>query len=424
MPRASSVKTARAARRMLYCAIGAALLSMPALAVADETFGVQTAVTIPGHPLSSFDISWVDSSLHSYLLADRTNASIDIIDTGAGHTVRQIIPTGSNAFAGDRTRNTSGPNGVLTVTQPGNPNNPHSHGAPQIWAGDGPHGDCSANVANCSTVKIFDFATGNLVNVVNTGGSARADELCYDPADHLVMIANDADTPPFVTFISTEGNNKILGKINITDSTGGVEQCFWNPRNGMIYLNIPTTNEQPVNGQVYVIDPRHETIVAKHNATDGCQPAGMAIGPSPQILLGCGGPDAVVMNDDGTTQPPITGQGGNDEVWFNPGDGHYFLAESNNVSQPQLGIVDSGNLAVDQVTKTGPSSHSVAADPVANTAYVPIKCSGGTSGTPTACVGAGVNTVCGSGGGDNTKGCVAIYATTNDDSGSVARNGD
>ena len=409
MPKASSVTTSRAARRILYCAIGAALLSMPALAIADETFSEVAHVSIPGAPLHSFDISWVDSSLHSYLLADRTHASIDIIDTGAAHTLRQIIPTGANAFAGDTgNSDTSGPNGVLTISQPGNPNNDHSHGAVKIWAGDGPHGtDCATNVADCSTVKIFDFDTGNLVNVVNTGGQARADELCFDPRDHLVMVANDADSPPFVTFISTEGNNKILGKISIPESNGGIEQCQWNPRNGMIYLNIPSTTDD-ANGKVYVIDPRHETIVAKHSATDGCQPTGMAIGPAPQILLGCGGPDAIVMTDDGTATP-IAGQGGEDEVWFNPSDGHYLLAESNNATQKQLGIVDSGNEAIDQDIKTGTSSHSVAADPVSNQIYVPVRNNGG--GSPTLC-------------GGGTNGCVAIFGTASDDSGSVARNGD
>jgi hypothetical protein len=425
MPRASSDTTTRAARRILYGVVGAALLSIPTLAVADETFSLQAAVTIPGHPLSSFDISWVDTSLHSYLLADRTNASVDIIDTGT-KSVRQITP----GFIGDTgNSDTSGPNGLLTLTQPGNPNNPNSHGAAQIWVGDGPHPANCPNGPDCkSTVKIIDFQSGNLVNVVSTGGTARADELCYDPRDHLVMIANDADSPPFVTFISTEGNNKILGKIEVPESNGGIEQCQWNPRNGMIYLNIPSTTDDS-NGKVFVIDPRHETVVNKFDAQNGCQPAGMAIGPAPNILLGCGpnpGNVAEVMDENTGAVTTIAGQGGSDEVWFNSGDGHYFLAESNNPVQKQLGIVDSGNNAVDQDIKTGPSSHSVAADSTVNTAWVPIKCSGGTSGTPTACVGAGVNTTCGSvAGGDDTKGCVAIYGPTGpDDSGAVVRNGD
>jgi ribonucleoside-diphosphate reductase alpha chain len=70
---------------------------------------------------------------------------------------------------------------------------------------------------------------------------------------------------------STEGKN-VLGKISITDSTGGIEQCQWNPGNGLIYLNIPTTGAQPADGEVYVINPRSEQVVAKYDAGAGCQP--------------------------------------------------------------------------------------------------------------------------------------------------------
>src|SRR5690349_24379571 len=40
-----------------------------------------TAVQIPGNPLRSFDISWVNPHRAEYYLADRSNAGIDIIDT-------------------------------------------------------------------------------------------------------------------------------------------------------------------------------------------------------------------------------------------------------------------------------------------------------------------------------------------------------
>src|SRR6059058_4121144 len=40
-----------------------------------------TAVQIPGKPLRSFDISWVNPDRAEYYLADRSNAGIDIIDT-------------------------------------------------------------------------------------------------------------------------------------------------------------------------------------------------------------------------------------------------------------------------------------------------------------------------------------------------------
>src|SRR5256885_16796104 len=40
-----------------------------------------TAVQIPGNPLRSFDISWVNPHRGEYYLADRSNSGIDIIDT-------------------------------------------------------------------------------------------------------------------------------------------------------------------------------------------------------------------------------------------------------------------------------------------------------------------------------------------------------
>src|SRR6516162_3702795 len=41
----------------------------------------ETAVLIPGNPLQSFDISWVNPDRAEYYLADRANAGISIIDT-------------------------------------------------------------------------------------------------------------------------------------------------------------------------------------------------------------------------------------------------------------------------------------------------------------------------------------------------------
>ena len=40
-----------------------------------------TAVQIPGNPLRSYDISWVNPDRAEYYLADRSNAGIDIINT-------------------------------------------------------------------------------------------------------------------------------------------------------------------------------------------------------------------------------------------------------------------------------------------------------------------------------------------------------
>ena len=82
-------------RMHLYSSVGPALLVAMSLATTgavaapctgpgaptDTQTQCLTAVQIPGNPLRSFDISWVNPIRSEYYLADRSNAGIDIINT-------------------------------------------------------------------------------------------------------------------------------------------------------------------------------------------------------------------------------------------------------------------------------------------------------------------------------------------------------
>ena len=57
---------------------------------------------------------------------------------------------------------------------------------------------------------------------------------------------------------------------------------------------------------------------------------------------------AVLDKNSGKLIKVLANQGGNDEVWFNPGDGLYFLAEGQNAAFEQLGIVSSSPIFVSQ----------------------------------------------------------------------------
>jgi hypothetical protein len=86
----------------LLAGLGAAvamLLIIPASA-ADETYQQAEHVVVPGNPLLSFGISWVDTDINEYFLADRSNQSIDVVPLQVNPPVFQIKPTGINAFAG------------------------------------------------------------------------------------------------------------------------------------------------------------------------------------------------------------------------------------------------------------------------------------------------------------------------------------
>src|SRR5438093_10332662 len=183
-------------------------------------------VPVPGSDLNTtspgkmfvFDISWVDQATQLYYLADRSNAVIDVVNAKTDTFVRQIDGkfkgfTGSN--------DTSGPNGVVVIGGPG-------------------HQFLIATDANSRVVSI-NLQTDTIVNEVSTGGAAglRADELAYDPVDHLLLPVNNADDKPFATLIKVNPNTGVLtqpanvegvDRITFTDATNGAEQPVWAPK--------------------------------------------------------------------------------------------------------------------------------------------------------------------------------------------------
>jgi len=294
----------------------------------------------------------------------------------------------------------------------------------EAWAGDGN-----------STVKVIDLFSQKLTHTISTGGTNRADEMCLDPRHHLVMVANNADSPPFASLISTT-TYTVVKKIQFDGTNGapnsnnGAEQCQWDHRTGKFYISIPGIAGQPTGtGGVAVIDPLTMSVEATFVVPlASCQaPQGMAIGPDHQILLGCNGdgganhPTAIIDDRNGKVVKTLANESGSDEVWFNDGDGHYFLARSAAVGSNQLlGLIDSdlaglghddekpgGNIKTDpdvitaNKTIAGRNAHSVAADPVTNQVYVPIP--------------AGVSTICSSKGGTDANGCIAVFKSPNDD---------
>src|SRR5260370_35735492 len=89
----------------------------------DEVFTATSVITLPGgQKITAFDISFVDPGLGVYILADRTNKSVDVIDTtGNGVTVQLTsnkCPTIATPcpFAGATGNNdTSCPDGGLII---------------------------------------------------------------------------------------------------------------------------------------------------------------------------------------------------------------------------------------------------------------------------------------------------------------------
>ena len=310
-------------------------------------------LTVPGRPLASFDIGFVDSR-GVYALSDRSNHALDFFDAARGRFIGRAVGfTGYDPAAGF---DAAGPNGVVAV------------GPNEFWAGNGD-----------STVKVVDLRSRSIVASISTGGHKRVDEMTYDPRDHLVVVVNNADDPPFVSFISSR-TRRVVGRIVLDRATDGAEQPAWDRATGMLYLSIPVLDKVKANGAVAVIDPRTRRV-ERYLPVHGCMPAGLAVGPRGQLLVGCSddavaagfAPKTLVLDArSGKTVATIHAVGGSDEVWYDPKSEYYYMAAGGFPGGAVLGVVDARTNRWLANLPTGAHAHSVAADPRSGRVFVPI----------------------------------------------------
>jgi hypothetical protein len=416
----------------------------PALPASIQTKCVK-AIQIPGNPLRSFDISWVNPDRAEYYLGDRSNSGIDVIDTRTltwKRTIGGFVGVVLNAAHTAVDNNHSGPDGVV------------SHGR-WLYAGDGN-----------STLKVIDLdapPAHALKNSIATGGTTRVDEMALTSNGRILIAANNAEDPPFATLFRANGDEdedhtKILAHITVDPAIMppnfglSLEQPTWDPRTKRFFTSIPIIANNPtgcnygqlagaitcdggvlVTDQDAIEDSFHGTVInvvqgAFNPATNTgvvplhhCGPNGSSVGPHDNILLGCtpqNNPSDViqlVINATTKAQTPILNITGSDEVWFNKGDGRYYTGSSRDCTVPNvacplatqqtpvLGVIDAEtNTLIEKVPQSS-GSHSVAADSERNLIFVPQV-------APLAVVGAGGDTTAvGAGICGTTNGCIAVY---------------
>ena len=312
---------------------------------ADELGPYTQIATIPNPALASFDISWVDSAGGRYYFADRSDAGVDVIDAESDTFVTTIT-----GFVGNVGSGVSGPNGVLVINKRGELGAGEGHHRKELWAGDGN-----------STVKVVDLETNSIVDSISTGGTHRADELAYDPTDKIILIANDRDAVPFVTFISAE-THTVLGSLSYPQTTGGIEQPVWDSQRHRFYISIPSTVANP-NGEVDEINPKTESITRVFAVTDPAfaGPAGLALLPGQRLITSTG---VVFDAKTGATLATIAGVAG-DEIWYNSGDNRVYFG-----NEPVF-VVDASSYQVVTNFDAG-DTHSIAADSENNRIFIPV----------------------------------------------------
>src|SRR2546421_2166785 len=260
-----------------------------------------TAVIIPGKPLQSYDISWVNPYRAEYYLADRSNASIDIIDTHH-RTFKRFLGTG--LFVGV-VLNPPNSQGVVTINNDkSGPDGVVTHGR-WLYAGDGD-----------STLKVFDLDGPNALAQppLSTGGTTRVDEMALTSDGELLLTVNNAEDPPFANLFAANGDRnhssvRELTKITINATlfpgTPAIEQPTWDRRTKRFYVSVPILGKPggcgtaTCDGGLMVIDPTEVTRPAMvlggfNPATNtgvlqlsDCGPNGATVGPHDNLLLGC-----------------------------------------------------------------------------------------------------------------------------------------
>ena len=265
------------------------------------------AIAIPGAPLVSTDLLWADEGTKRMYFSDRSNSGIDIIDAEKDSYVGRVT-----GFVGATGANGAGPNGVLVTPDK------------KLWAGDGN-----------SLVQVVDLNLNppRIIQSISTGGTNRADELGYDPTDRLILIGNDRETIPYVTLISAD-TYKVLGTIGFKEATG-LEQPIWDPQLNRFLVNVPTAR----GAEVAVVDPKTISVTATYPVGSNCGGTGLVQGPFQRLLVACSTP-YIVNAVNGSIISNITQVGSGDEVWYNPGDGQFFVTSTDNSGNTVLGVID------------------------------------------------------------------------------------
>jgi hypothetical protein len=265
------------------------------------------AIAIPGAPLASTDLVWVDEASKRMFFADRSNSAIDIVDAESDSFVGRVT-----GFVGAVGANGAGPNGVLVTSDE------------KLWAGDG---------NSLTQVVDLNLNPPRIIQSINTGGTNRADELGYDPTDRIILIGNDREPVPFVSLISAD-TYRVIGTIPFREGTG-LEQPVWDPQLRRFLINVPTAR----GAEVAVVDPKTMSVTSVYPVGSNCGGTGLTLGPFQRLLVACSTP-FVVNAVNGAIISNITQVGSGDEVWYNAGDGQFYVTSTDNTGATVLGVID------------------------------------------------------------------------------------
>jgi hypothetical protein len=225
------------------------------------------------------------------------------------------------------------------------------------------------------------------------------------------MVANNADAPAFATQVNASLTpTTVNGHITIPGQTpmGGMEQSVWDPHTGTFFVSIPSFNGSDAGGIAEIDTHGHVVASGTINFTSlgiaSCSPAGLALGGSGNLMVGCNnaGTQTLIVNPTtGTIVAQNKSVSGTDELWYDPVTGNFYVTGVNAAGDRVIDVINDTIYSVLQSidltalgVASGLNAHSVAVNPRDGDIFVPLP--GTTS--------AGTNTLC-------PLGCVAVFST-------------
>jgi DNA-binding beta-propeller fold protein YncE len=317
------------------------------------------SIAIPGGPINSIGVVFVDQGAGLGYLADKDNKAVDIIDTRSDSYVGRITGFTGTTSSGA----TSGPNGIITVND----------GA-ELWVSDGD-----------STIKVIEPKSRKVIGTISTGGKRRANAMAYDPKDGLVIVANPNDVPAFLSLVSTGPGHQIVAKIPVEDAAESLERSEYHAAIGMFYTDVPILRGDGARGALAQTDPKTGKLVQLH-ALDHCNPHSIALVAETTMFLGCslapapGGDLAVFDVPSGKAEAYLPDLGGSGDTVVNPKLGQYYQSASSAAGGPALRVVDIASRKQVQKIATSNGAHSIGIGLAQNHVYLPTTTKDGPCG--------------------------------------------
>jgi len=322
---------------------------------------VPVAPAPPG-PYWSIDIGLVDAATGTYYLADKTNCGVDVFDAKSNTYLSTIGPAGGSPsfktptsscasigspFSGNTgSSSASGPNGLVLI------------GSTKLYAGDGN-----------GTVKVINLTTRTVTGSITIpGAKKRTDEGSYDPDDKIVLIANDSETSPLLTFIDAT-TDKVIAQTVRSDATAGMESSLYDAALKKFVQAVPATKTNKT-GEIDLIDPISHAVTAVYPMPGPCGPTGTALGPNNELVIACSDLGETYMMDvsNGSVIAVFAEAGGGDESAYDATTNRFYVTNSNNTStgaksgapQPVTTVIDAGSARYMQNIPSEAHAHSVA----------------------------------------------------------------